>query len=89
MASTPGTTLPLFGHQAEPLLMLMDGHAMVHRSFHAISVRGHLTVAGTGEVVTGAYGFTNVFLRALQEWNPTYCAIAFDTHAPTFPAPAV
>ena len=84
MASTPGATLPLFGHQAEPLLMLMDGHAMVHRSFHAISVRSHLTVAGTGEVVTGAYGFTNVFLRALQEWNPTYCAIAFDTHAPTF-----
>ena len=84
MASNQGATLPLFGRQTEPLLMLMDGHAMVHRSFHAISVRGHLTVSATGEVVTGAYGFTNVFLRALQEWNPTYCAIAFDTPAPTF-----
>ena len=67
-----------------PLLMLMDGHAMVHRSFHAISVRAPLTVSATGEDISGVFGFTNVFLRALQEWNPTYCAIAFDTSAPTF-----
>ena len=68
----------------EPLLMIMDGHAMVHRSFRAISTQRHLTVNATGEDVTGVFGFTNVFLRALQEWNPTYCAIAFDTPAPTF-----
>ena len=77
-------TLPLFTPQAAPLLMLMDGHAMVHRSFHAISVRGHLSVTATGEDTTGVYGFTNVFLRALQDWQPSYCAIAFDTSAPTF-----
>ena len=70
--------------EKQPLLMLMDGHAMVHRSFHAISVQRHLTVRSTGEDVTGVYGFTNVFLRALQDWNPTYCGIAFDTSAPTF-----
>ena len=67
-----------------PLLMIMDGHAMVHRSFRAISTQRHLTVNATGEDVTGVFGFTNVFLRALQEWNPAYCAIAFDTSAPTF-----
>ena len=71
-------------HDRPPLLMLMDGHAMVHRSFHAISVQRHLTVRSTGEDVTGVYGFTNVFLRALQDWNPTHCGIAFDTSAPTF-----
>ncbi|PKB70554.1 MAG: DNA polymerase I [SAR202 cluster bacterium Io17-Chloro-G6] len=64
--------------------MIMDGHAMVHRSFRAISTQRHLTVNATGEDVTGVFGFTNVFLRALQEWNPAYCAIAFDTSAPTF-----
>ena len=64
--------------------MLMDGHAMVHRSFHAISAQGNLTVSATGEDVTGVLGFTNVFLKALNDWNPTYCAIAFDTRAPTF-----
>ena len=70
--------------EREPLLMIMDGHAMVHRSFRAISTQRHLTVNATGEDVTGVYGFANVFLRALQEWNPAYCAIAFDTSAPTF-----
>ena len=68
----------------QPLLMIMDGHAMVHRSFRAISTQRQLTVNATGEDVTGVYGFANVFLRALKEWNPAYCAIAFDTPAPTF-----
>ena len=43
-----------------------------------------MTSSATGEDTTGVYGFANVFLRALQEWNPAYCAIAFDTPAPTF-----
>ena len=77
-------TLPLFAQQEATLLMLMDGHAMVHRSFHAISVQRHLSVSATGEDTTGVYGFANVFLRALQDWKPTYCGIAFDTPAPTF-----
>ena len=49
----------------EPLLMIMDGHAMVHRAFRAISTQRQLTVNATGEDVTGVFGFTNVFLRAL------------------------
>ncbi|MCH7713989.1 MAG: hypothetical protein IIC99_10245, partial [Chloroflexi bacterium] len=99
MAQAKDTTLPLFGAEeterldekgekqsvaGTPLLMLMDGHAMVHRSFHAISAQGNLTVSATGEDVTGVLGFTNVFLKALNDWKPTYCAIAFDTRAPTF-----
>ena len=84
MAEKDNQTLPLFDVQGTPLLIVMDGHAMVHRSFHAISVRGSLTVKATGEDITGVYGFANVFLRALKDWTPTYCAIAFDTSAPTF-----
>ena len=93
MAQAKDTTLPLFGAEEAggkqpdretPLLMLMDGHAMVHRSFHAISAQGNLTVSATGEDVTGVLGFTNVFLKALNDWSPTHCAIAFDTRAPTF-----
>ncbi len=67
-----------------PLLLLIDGHAMVHRSFRAISVSRNLTVSTTGEDVTGVYGFASVFLRALNEWQPTHVAIAFDTPTPTF-----
>ena len=83
---TQNTTLPMpmFDDPPRQLLMLMDGNAMVHRSFRAISQQRHLSVTATGEDTTGVYGFTNVFLRSLKDWNPTYCAIAFDTPAPTF-----
>ncbi|MEK7814943.1 MAG: 5'-3' exonuclease H3TH domain-containing protein, partial [Chloroflexota bacterium] len=84
MARAQQATLPLFSAPAKPLLMLLDGHAMVHRSFHAISVQRPLSVSATGEDTSGVYGFVNVFLRALQDWSPTHCAIAFDTPAPTF-----
>ena len=84
MAKPQEGNLALFPTSGQPLLMLMDGHAMVHRSFQAISRQRSLTISGTGEDVTGVYGFTNVFLRALQDWTPTHCAIAFDTSAPTF-----
>ncbi len=77
-------SMPLFPQERNSLLMVMDGHAMVHRSFRAISTQRNLTSSATGEDTTGVYGFANVFLRALQEWNPAYCAVAFDTSAPTF-----
>jgi DNA polymerase-1 len=64
--------------------MLMDGHALVHRAWHAISVRQHFSVRTTGEDVTAVYGFVNSFFRALQTWRPTHCAIAFDLPVPTF-----
>ena len=66
----------------KPLLMLMDGHAMVYRAFHAIPEP--LNVSKTGEEVRAVYGFLNAFLRALLDWNPTHCAIAFDLPVPTF-----
>ena len=87
LAATPAASATLAApalKKREPLLMIMDGHAMVHRSFRAISTQRHLTVNATGEDVTGVYGFANVFLRALNEWNPAYCAIAFDLSSPTF-----
>ena len=65
-----------------PLLMLMDGHAMVHRAWHAIQTP--LTLSTTNEDVRGVYAFVNTFIKAIQEWRPTHCAIAFDMSAPTF-----
>ena len=66
----------------KPLLILMDGHALVHRAWHAI--RQPLNVRRTGEEVRGVYGFLNTFLRSLADWQPTHCAIAFDLPTPTF-----
>ena len=66
----------------KPLLILMDGHALVHRAWHAI--REPLKVNRTGEEVKGVFGFLNTFLRHLADWRPTHCAIAFDMPGPTF-----
>ena len=70
--------------RTSPLLLLIDGHAMVHRSFRAISANRNLTVSTTGEDVTGVYGFASVFIRALNEWQPTHVAVTFDLPTPTF-----
>ena len=64
--------------------MLLDGHALVHRAWHAISVNQHFSVSRTGEDVTAVYGFINTFLKAIQDWQPTHCAITFDLPEPTF-----
>ena len=66
----------------KPLLMLMDGHAMVYRAWFAFDAP--LNVSKTGEEVRAVYGFTNTFLRSLLDWKPTHCAISFDLSAPTF-----
>ncbi len=63
-------TLPLFTETATPLMILMDGHAMVHRAFHAISVRAPLTVSATGEDITGVFGFTTVFCAGPSRVEP-------------------
>ena len=75
---------PLMPVDEGPRLVLIDGNALVHRSYRAISIRGNLTVGSTGEDITGVYGFTNTFLRAIQDHHPTHCAITFDLPAPTF-----
>ena len=64
------------------LLILIDGHALLHRAFHAI--QQPLTVSTSGEDVRGVYGFINAFIRALSELKPTHVAITFDLSAPTF-----
>ena len=79
-----GDTIPMLLPRDKPLLMLIDGHALVHRSWHAISIREHLSVKKTGEDITAVYGFSNTFLKAIQEWTPTHLAITFDLPAPTF-----
>ena len=77
---TPDGTLTMLPDK--PLLILIDGHALVYRAWHAI--RQPMTVRSTGEEVRAVYGFVNTFLRSLSDWQPTDCAIAFDVSAPTF-----
>ena len=66
----------------EPLLLLMDGHAMVHRAWHAI--RNPLTISKTGEEVRGVYGFAQMVRRAVEDYRPTHVILTFDSAAPTY-----
>jgi len=64
------------------LLLLFDGHALVHRAFHAITTR--LSVSMTGEPTGAVYGFASMVLKVVSGLNPTHWAIALDSPVPTF-----
>src|SRR3972149_5049989 len=61
-------------------LVLVDGHALFHRAFHAMPP---LTTS-KGELVNAVFGFTNMLLRAIADIKPEYIAVTFDTAEPTF-----
>ncbi len=65
----------------QPLLLLVDGNALIHRAFHALPP---LTTSKTGEMVNAVYGFTNTLLKVVADQKATHWAIAFDYPAPTF-----
>jgi len=61
-------------------LVLVDGHAVFHRAYHALPP---LTTS-KGELVNAVFGFTSMLLRAIADIKPDYIAVAFDTAQPTF-----
>ena len=63
-------------------LLIIDGHALVHRSFHGI--RRPMITRSSGQEVRGAYGFLNTLIKTIREWEPTHIALTFDTPKPTF-----
>jgi DNA polymerase-1 len=62
-------------------LVLIDGHAILHRAYHALPP----TFRNKGGTSTNAvYGFTTMLLKVLKELKPTHLAVAFDRPEPTF-----
>ncbi|MEA3349298.1 MAG: DNA polymerase I [Chloroflexota bacterium] len=64
-----------------PILYLIDGHALAYRAYYALT-KGRSTsrwVTSSGEPIAGVYGFTSVLLRILEQENPDYLAVVFDT----------
>jgi len=64
-----------------PKLMIIDGHALIHRSFHALPTT--LTTKD-GLIVNAVYGFTSFLLKAFLEFKPEYVALTLDRKAKTF-----
>ena len=61
-------------------LIIIDGNSVIHRAYHALP---ELTAKGKG-TVNAVYGFLLVFLKAIDDFNPDYIAVCFDTKPPTF-----
>lgn len=61
-------------------IVVFDGHALVHRGYHAIP---YLTTKD-GTPTNAVYGFTMMMLLALREIRPDYAIVAWDAPGKTF-----
>lgn len=61
-------------------LVLIDGHAIMYRAFHAMPA---LTTK-KGEPINAVYGLVSMTLKVIQDLKPTHLAVVFDEKAPTF-----
>ncbi|MDD4901613.1 MAG: DNA polymerase I [Patescibacteria group bacterium] len=62
-------------------LIIIDGNALIHRSFHALPPTLRTK---DGELVNAVYGFSAVLLKAWRELKPDYIALTLDMKGPTF-----
>lgn len=67
-------------NKKEKTLVLIDGHALVHRAFHALPPLS----TGSGELVNAVFGFSSILLKMLKDLAPDYIAATFDLAGPTF-----
>lgn len=61
-------------------LVLIDGLSILNRAFYGLP---DMTTS-KGEHTNGVLGFINILYKILEEENPDYLVIAFDTSQPTF-----
>ncbi|HCS73450.1 MAG TPA: DNA polymerase I, partial [Clostridiales bacterium] len=61
-------------------IMVVDGNSLLHRAFYAIPVLSNKK----GMFTNAVYGFMNMLLKAIQDYEPYSLAVAFDKKAPTF-----
>jgi DNA polymerase-1 len=64
----------------ENKLLLIDGHALLHRAYHAIPGMTSPSGFPTGAI----YGFLSMFFKALSDIKPTHTLVVFDVPGPTF-----
>jgi len=63
-----------------PILLIVDGNAIVHRAFHAIPP----LQTRDGRVVNAVYGFLSILIKTLKDLRPAYVVVAFDRKGKTF-----
>ena len=68
-------------NKSNEILIIIDGNALIHRSFHALPTT---MKRQDGKTTNAVYGFTSFLLKAIQEFKPRYAVVTFDEAAPTF-----
>ena len=66
----------------KPLLVILDSHGIIFRSYYAL--RDVITVRRTGEPVAAVYGYANSLLTVFDELKPTHVIAAWDASSETF-----
>ena len=61
-------------------IYLIDGSAYIHRAYHAIR---NLSTS-RGFATNAVYGFTRMLIKLINDKQPRYVAMVFDSAAPTF-----
>jgi DNA polymerase-1 len=80
------TDFPLNANSATPpLLILVDGHSLAFRAYHAFAhtKQGPLQTK-TGIPTSVCFGFLNSLLQVIGSQQPQFIAIAFDRSEPSF-----
>src|SRR5215475_1542764 len=67
---------------AKDRLLLIDGHSLAYRAFHALPPENFATT--TGQPTNAVYGFTAMLINVLRDEHPTHIAVAFDRGEKTF-----
>ncbi len=62
-------------------LMIIDGNALIHRSFYALPPT---MTTKNGEIVNAVFGFANFLFKAIKEIGPEYVVLTLDKKGPTF-----
>lgn len=59
----------------EKRLVLIDGHALAYRAYHALPDD---LKTSKGELINAVYGFTSMLLKVLEDEKPSHVAVTFD-----------
>ena len=64
-----------------PILYLIDGHALAYRMYFALTGGGtnQRWQTSKGEPTAGIFGFAREMIRIIEQEQPEYMAVAFDT----------
>jgi DNA polymerase-1 len=60
---------------ADNKLVLIDGHSLAYRAFHALPVD---MKTSQGELTNAIYGFTSMLINVVRDEKPTHIAVTFD-----------